>query len=94
MLYDISRRYPRAYVHRHKLHQREPPFTAVGQSEMVMLVRQVDLMIKRVEEGAEGLILSIPNPSGMNSFSFKMKPIYAKTPHITADNGWVQKGTG
>jgi hypothetical protein len=47
MLYDISRRYPRAYVHRHKLHQREPPFKAVGQSEMVMLVGRVDLMIKR-----------------------------------------------
>ena len=86
MLYDISRRFPRAYVHRHKLHQREPPFTSVGLSEMVMLVKQVDLMIQSDKESAEGLILSIPNPSGMNSFTYKMKPIYAKAPHITADN--------
>jgi hypothetical protein len=86
MLYDITRRYPRAYVHRHKLHQRSPPFTAVGQSEMVMLVKQLDLMIKSTEENAERLTVSIPNPSGHNSYAFKMKQVYSKAPHITADN--------
>jgi hypothetical protein len=53
---------------------------------MVMLVKQLDLMIKSTEENAERLTVSIPNPSGHNLYAFKMKQVYSKAPHITADN--------
>jgi hypothetical protein len=95
MLYDISRRYPRAYVHRHKLHVRHAPFTQVGQSEMVMLVEQVDKMTKKAEmEGDTGndednstqCTMSIPNPSGLNSMTYTLKKVFTQPPHITADN--------
>ena len=46
MIYDIYRRYPRGYVHRHKCHVRTPPFKSVGQLEVVMLVGQLDRLIK------------------------------------------------
>ena len=95
MLYDISRRYPRAYVHRHKLHVRHAPFTQVGQSEIVMLVEQVDKMTKKAEmEGDTGndednstqCTMSIPNPSGLNSMTYTLKKVFTQPPHITADN--------
>jgi len=85
MLFDINHRYPRAYVHRHKLHPRHPPFKAIGQSEVVMLVQMVDLLIKGNAEDDERRI-TIPNPTGWNRREFTMKAVYSKPPHITADN--------
>ena len=38
MLYDVSRRYPRAYIHRHKLTIRPKGFTAEGPAEVVGMV--------------------------------------------------------
>ena len=87
MLFDISRRYPRAYVHRHKLHTCTPPFTAVGQSEVVMLVTAIDSLLQTEGDNNDaGRKVSIPNPTGASKLEFTKKPIYLKRPHITADN--------
>ena len=42
MIYDVSRRYPRAYVHRHKVHVRPVGFTAEGKFEIKNLIDQLD----------------------------------------------------
>jgi len=75
MLFDINHQYPRAYVHRHKLHPRHPPFKAIGQSEVVMLVQMVDLLIKGNAEDNKRKI-TIANPTGWNRHEFTMKAAY------------------
>lgn len=92
MLFDINRRYPRAYVHRHKLHPRIPPFKAVGQSEVVMLVGMVDNMLIGASTNAGGKTVSIANPTGTGTYDIPTKAIYAKAPHITADNYFSSEG--
>ena len=84
MLFDINRRYPRAYVHRHKLHPRHAPFKAVGQSEVMMLVGMVELLTDSAAEDQRKI--TIPNPTGVHSLTYSTKTIYSKPPHITADN--------
>ena len=85
MLFDINRRYPRAYVHRHKLHTRTAPFKAVGQSEIVMLVGMIDSLVEG-EAQINRQKITITNPSGGCRLEFALKPVYSKPPHITADN--------
>lgn len=85
MLFDINRRYPRAYVHRHKLHTRTAPFKAVGQSEIVMLVGMIDSLVEG-EAQIDPQKITIANPSGGCRLEFALKPVYSKPPHITADN--------
>mgnify|MGYP006199996059 CR=1 FL=1 len=85
MLYDIHHRYPRAYVHRHKLHVRTAPFKHTGQSEVTMLVKMIDQMtVDGTNDDAPKI--SIPNPSSSNNFEYTMKKVYTKPPHIVADN--------
>ena len=45
MLFDVARRYPRAYIHRHKMHSRPAGFGAEGQYEMYNILNQVDCMV-------------------------------------------------
>ena len=89
MLFDINHRYPRAYVHRHKLHKRKPPFTATGQSEVVMLVNIVDQLIIPEKDDDDMTTTmptaTLPNPNG-GVYSYPMKPVYRRPPHFTADN--------
>jgi len=85
MLYDIHRRYPRAYVHRHKLHVRTAPFKQTGQSEVTMLVKMVDEMTVTATNNVAPTI-SVPNPSSSNKLEYTMKQVYKKPPHIVADN--------
>ena len=70
MLYDITRRYRRAYVHRHKLHGRHAPFKQVGQSEVTMLVARIDTLIQSMRMD-KTLMIIINNPSGANKLEFK-----------------------
>lgn len=84
MIYDINNRFPRAYVHRHKLHQRTAPFKAMGPSEVTMLVAQLDSLI--IGPSAQGPTTTLKNPTtGVNTV-YQQKVIYTKPPHITADN--------
>ena len=54
---------------------------------MVMLVKHGDMMTKTdTEDKTVQMRVSIPSPSGLNSWSYTMKTVYSKPPHIFADN--------
>jgi hypothetical protein len=62
MLFDVSRRYPRAIVHRHKLHVRPNGFTAEWKFEIKNLINQVNrLVVGNAPE--EDLTVTFPPPS-------------------------------
>ena len=69
MLFDINRRYPRAYLHRHKLHPKTPPFTATGQSELFMIVNMVDKLIIG-DQNATLPTTTVTNPHGGTDYTF------------------------
>ncbi len=58
MFYDIHRRYPRAYIHRHKLQKRYEGFNSQGPSEVVDLVMSIDSLIVN-GEGTEREVTEI-----------------------------------
>jgi len=89
MIYDIHRRYPRGYVHRHKCHVRTAPFKSVGQSEVVMLVGQLDRLIKG---NGEVPTTTLKSPTSGMDMVHTMKSIYDKPPHIIADNLFTSEG--
>lgn len=70
MLFDVTRKYPRAYIHRHKLQPRPPPFTQQGTSELYSLA-----------SGIKPLIMGAEQEEGDNR-----RQIFSTEPHITADN--------
>ena len=49
MIFDCHRRYPRAYVHRHKCHTRPEGFGQEGPSELYMLLEEVNHLVKGVK---------------------------------------------
>jgi len=75
MLFDVGRRYPRAYFHRHGLVQKNDGFSMQGPNELYELLQQVK-------------DLTINNPSAETILSTKhQRKIYEKgTTHVTADN--------
>ena len=42
MVFNITRRYPRAYIHRHKYHTRPDGFGQEGPAEMHYLLNKLD----------------------------------------------------
>ncbi len=58
-----DRRYPRAYIHRHKLQKRYEGFNAQGPSEVVNLVMSIDSLIVNAES-TEREVTEIQNPTG------------------------------
>ncbi len=74
MLYNITHRYPRAYVHRHKLHVLHAQFKQVGQSEVMMLVAQIDKLVQSTPLDKTPTII------------VNQKKIYFKPPHLVANN--------
>ena len=88
MLYDVSRRYPRHYIHRHKLTNkcRPPGFNSEGPAEIVQMINEIEKLIpgRRDPDHADmGLI--VPHPSG-KLIRYQRKAIFASTTHIIADN--------
>ena len=89
MLFDVHRRWPRAYIHRHKKHIRPPGFTAEGEFEMYNLLNQVnDMVIGEVPSSVE---LEVLSSEGVRKIKFPKKQIYTQHPHITADNHFSGK---
>lgn len=86
LLYDINRRYPRAYIHRHKLQPRPQGFTAQGPAEVFALVQSIDKLLQSSEPRTEREQMVLPNPSGQGERVFSLKPVYKKPPHLVADN--------
>jgi hypothetical protein len=82
---DIHRRYPRAYIHRHKLQTpatRPDGFSYQGQAEVVDIVTQIDRLIDETEPGYTECIL----PNTTDLYKYPTKKIYRSQPHVTADN--------
>ena len=86
MLFDVSKRYPRAYLHRHKHHVRPDNFKAEGKFELWSLINQLnDLVVGSVLEA--DISFQVPLVSGIgNGRSFYKRRIYPSPPHITCDN--------
>ncbi|EJK67882.1 hypothetical protein THAOC_11015, partial [Thalassiosira oceanica] len=86
MLFDISRRYPRLYYHRHSLRKNERPagFNQEGPSEIKAII---DMAKNLVDDRAsdEDLTFEVKQPDG-SSKKFRSKRIWRRNPHITADN--------
>jgi hypothetical protein len=86
MLFDVSRRYPRAYVHRHKVHIRPDGFTAEGKFEIKYLIDQVEKLVVG-NASDEDLTFTVPPPSGFGEpTTYTRRRIYSCPPHITCDN--------
>ena len=85
-LFDIRRRYPRAYVHRHKHQPRPDNFKAEGKFELWYLMNQVtDLLIKPTPEA--DVTFQVPSASGVGvGRTFSKRRIFSKCPHFTVDN--------
>ncbi len=93
MLYDVGRRYPRAYVHRTKSRPREPGFNAEGKSEIVYIMNKVDELIdgRRSDEDSSFTVHNtqlgyVVNDTVDGHTKYTPRKIYQSPPHITADN--------
>ncbi|KAL7528119.1 hypothetical protein ACHAXR_005384 [Thalassiosira sp. AJA248-18] len=87
MIFDVTRRYPRAYIHRHKVHQRPVVgFNAEGPSEIYALLNDIDDLIQGRRTNDESSF-TVPNEFICGDAStYAKKKIYQSPPHITADN--------
>lgn len=87
MLYDVSRRYPRHYVHRHKLtdKRRPPGFTQEGPSEIHHMVNVILTYIKGNDVNPTEFVETIAHPGG-KIVHYKRKQVFSNAPHIVADN--------
>ena len=84
MLYGINRRYPHAYLHRHKLTANNRPagFNAEGPAEVVGMVALIERLLQRPGYNE----VEVMKDGANVTHEYKMKPIYTQRPHITADN--------
>jgi hypothetical protein len=88
MLYDVSRRYPRHYIHRHKLtdKRRPPGFNQEGPAEIVQMVDAIDNLIKgKLDTDHDDMFTLLPHPSGKIIW-YKKTAIFTRPPHLIADN--------
>lgn len=87
MLFDINRRYPRVYEHRHSLHPStgRTGITAKGPAELFRLIKKIDGMIIGSKEETT---LTYVHPSGVKKRNkvFVQKKIFSSPPHICGDN--------
>ena len=84
MIFDCHRRYPRAYVHRHKCHTRPEGFGQEGPSELYMLLEEVNHLVKGVKSDEESTFI-VTTPS-QKEVKYRRNKIYTEHPHATADN--------
>ena len=85
MIFEVTHRYPQAYVHRHKLHKQSKSFNVKGVAEMYMLLSRIKCLIEGVKSEEE-LKFSIANSGGLGSKVYIKRNIYPTHPHCTADN--------
>ena len=82
---DIHRRYPRAYINRHKLQNpkmRPDGFSYQGPAEVVDIVKKIDGLIDGTDPAYTEMV--IPNTSDV--WKYPKNKTYQSPPHITADN--------
>ena len=88
MVFGVLCRYPRAYVHRHKMHERPDGFTAEGKFEIKNLIDQIEklVIVGGIATDDEHNV-SIPPPSGHGTPAvYRRRQIYSRPPHLTCDN--------
>jgi len=83
MIFDVGRRYPRGYRHRHKFHERPEGFGQEGPAEMFFLLNLID---SKVEGRTNDRSMYEVNDAFGASTTHINKVIYSSHPHITADN--------
>jgi hypothetical protein len=88
MFYDIHQRYPRAYIHWHKLQKQPEGFNQQGPAEVVDLVTKLDSLLVN-GNSTERETNEIQNPTGIGFEKFKMRKIYPVPPYIVADNHFL-----
>jgi len=81
IFYDIHRRYPRTYNHRHKLQKLYEGFNAQGPSEVVDLVMSIDSLILN-GESTEREVIEINNPTGNGFDKYRMKKTMKHCPTL------------
>lgn len=84
MIFDVGYRFPRAYIHRHKLHTRPAGFGAEGPAEMHYLLSRIEEMIQSASIEQQHVV-NFYSASGTQK-SLPVKKIYPSNPHGTADN--------
>ena len=82
MIFDISNRYPRGYVHRHKLSEKPPGFNQQGPAEIYHLINQLD----DLTIGNPSTHTPLYNPVLRETINYDMKQVYDGDIHVTADN--------
>jgi hypothetical protein len=88
MFYDIHWRYPRAYIHQHKLQKQPEGFNQQGPAKVVNLVTTLDLLLVN-GNSTEHETIKIQNLTCIGLEKFKMRKIYPVPPHIVADNHFL-----
>lgn len=84
MIWDVAYRFPRAYIHRHKLHQRPDGFGQEGPAEMHFLLSAIEQMITTVKPDEE-FFTKYRTPQGTIK-NYPINRIYPTHPHGTGDN--------
>ena len=82
---DIHRRYPRAYIHRHRLQNPKnclDGFSYEESAKVVDIVKQIDGLVDGMDPAYTEMV--IPNTTDV--WKYPRKKIYQSPPHITADN--------
>jgi hypothetical protein len=89
MLFGVSQRYPRAYVHCHKMHVRPLGFTVEGMFKIKNLIDHVEKLVVRNAPDKE-LDVSIPPPLGYGDPTiYRRRRVYSRPPNITCDNHFL-----
>ena len=84
-LMDIHHRYPRAFIHCHKLQNPKTHpdgFRYQGPVKVVDIVSQIDSLI----DGTDPVYMEIVIPNTMDVWKYPKKKIYQSPPHIAVDN--------
>jgi hypothetical protein len=74
LISDVDWIRPRAYVHRHKLHEKE--FSVAGQNEVHLIWQKVKKLLVQTDENEENVNPLLPRRNG----------IFREKPHFTWDN--------
>ena len=83
MIFDVGRRYPRAYVHRNKNMTRPEGFSQQGPAEIHHLLNKIDA---HIEGRAEDQATFEVNDCTFGKTTYKNKIIFKTPPHLSADN--------
>ncbi len=89
MVFYVTRRYPRAYVHRHKMHVRPNGFNAEGKFEVKNLIDQIYMLVDEQTPDKDLIFTESPPSLCEPPTTYTRRRIYSRPPHITCDNHFL-----